>query len=944
MSQDMLNPGFMVENDRFLSAIDDFRQHNAELVELARTPIRVQNDEAQLDQWAQEFLDAVDRRVAIAASAIDHVQTQPQPRWGVNAPTPRPVRPPTTDELGRPYATRDLPGYLRNMYEGIFAPFDPPHINTRQLARTGGALGLAAAVLIGANTQNSEPNTPPRQIVDGLEVAYTEDYAVVTVPALESEGQDPAKSSVDAAVTAGLEQDDVAVQGDKLLLPSDVDEATIVRAVIGASAKDTVDGEGLRAAPSTTIEQQAETAPVSIEAMTDAEFIDWIAENTKPTAEEYRQFDVDTSRQDVFKEELSGDRIEPRAFVGHWTGARYENGVDQFVSAIKNREGNCCSVMYFMDRDAKVYRFSDSWEKMAHAYGANSFTQGVEIEAAGLKDYTPEQMKAFIYLSYRFMKANDIVISRDTFLGHEEVDAEYGNHQKPDMPRELVDKLFPILERFAREVEAANTPAPEEANPKGYHDALMALLTEIRQHEGGWDSINRGGAGDTRLYGDAYFAALGGRKLSELTIQEILDLQAADKIMAVGADQFIPGTFRSAVKSTGIDTNRKFDEATQNELAINYLLLSKRETLSKYLKAESEDIEGALRDLCYEWASVPCADGESHYAGMAGNKSVGGLPRREELRSMLVAARAAKLAELQPKAEVPEVNNNVVFIGDSLTVGYTKFGEIESQDESVGLNILVADGVGGRPLVGSEGSDDGLHAIEANIDSIKQAGTVVVALGTNAPESEEQYQAGVEQLIQRIHQPDVNPLAKIVFVSGFSYEDGSRSAQRRDRRTEILNTVADPNPDVYVIDVKHVLQSGSFAGDNVHLTADGYKKAATEILTQTAQIARKPSENQPVPAPVEAAPQTTTSVPTSLVVEQPVEEIPVAAETKVINNEIMVSRESALEIYRVYFLKDGVIDQSGLEAFVESLPQAQNDKGEQRFSVGTEYIPGEYKP
>lgn len=873
--------------------------------------------------------------------------TFPEPKWAINISEPRESRPPTRDELGRPYLTRDLAGYGRYTWESLFAPLDPPKIDARKLAAAGTAfLALGAGILHDAPRQTSSESP----VIDGIEVSYRADHTVVTVPELTEEHQDPAKSSVDAALAAEIDQDMVAIMGDKLILPADVNESTIVRAVIGASAKDGVETAETQIQPQT--QEQGTTVTEStepskpIESMTDGEFIDWLTGQVKPSAEEYKSFDVDTSRVNVFADELSGERIEPKAFVGHWTGAVYPNGVDQFVGAIKNREGNCCSVMYFMDQNAKVYRFGASWEKMAHAYGANSFTQGVEIEARGLKDYTPEQMKAYIYLSYRFMTANDIPISRENFLGHQEVDQEYGRHQKPDMPKELVDKLFPLLQQLSQEIGQVATPEANSSN-LSYQQALDTLLEEIRNHEGGWDAINRGEAGDTRQYGDAYFAALGGKKLSQLTIRQVLDLQSSGAIMAVGGYQFIPGTLRSAVEATGIDLNRLFDMGAQNELAVDYLLFGgKRPTLSAYLKGESDDIEKALEDMCMEWASIPCANGESYYKGTAGNDAAGGLKRREEIRGMLVAIRNGyqeRMNPSQPEATLP-INNKVVFIGDSLTVGYTRFGGLEQQDEANGLDVIVADGVGGRPLVGAEGSDDGVRAIEHHIDAIKQAGTVVIALGTNAPENEEAYQAAVEGAVERIHGNDVNPNAKIVFVKGYSYADGTRSAARRDARTHILDSVADPRPNVFVIDVKKVIQDGDFAGDHVHLTAGGYEKAVSEILKQVSQVAQQPNENQPKPEKVVPTEPTTTTTTTPATVTTQVPEPAAEQQTsRIIDDEIRVSRESALNIYRVYFIKDGVVDQDGLEAFVDMLPSREKD-GQTRYSVGVEYIPGEYKP
>lgn len=402
------------------------------------------------------------------------------------------------------------------------------------------------------------------------------------------------------------------------------------------------------------------TTPSNIdpETMNDQEYIDWLVSQINLTPDGYRAFSVDTSREDVFKDELGGRRIEPTAFVGHWTAGVYENGVDQFISTIKGREGGCCSVMYFIDRNGKTYRFVDSWEQTAHAYGANGFTQGAEIEAMELRGdngYTPKQLESFLYVALRFMQANDIPIKRDRLLGHQEVDAEYGRKGKIDMPPELVDALFPKLLQLSEELKGEQVEPPETGNPEEvYNKTMQALLDEIASYEGGWDSVNRGKAGDTKLDSAAYKQVFGDRMLSDLTIREVIDLQQRRIIFAVGRYQIVRGTMASAVNVTKIDLDRQFDEAAQNELAINYLIMSKRPKLAAYIKGEADDLDAALLELAKEFASIPASNihndkmgrvrGSGFYDGdKAGNKATGGEARVEKITALINDLRSAYL-------------------------------------------------------------------------------------------------------------------------------------------------------------------------------------------------------------------------------------------------------------------------------------------------------------
>lgn len=417
-----------------------------------------------------------------------------------------------------------------------------------------------------------------------------------------------------------------------------------------------------------TTKSPSSTTSEMIEKMTDSEFITWLANQVNITAEDYKKFDVDISREDAFKTDLSGEKIRPTKFIGHWTGALYKN-VDHFISSIKAREGKCCSVMYFMDRDAKVYRFTDSDEKNSHAKGSNYNSQGVEIEARGLKDYTPAQMNAFVMTAYRFMSANDIPIERQNFLGHSELKTG-----KPDMPKELVDVLFPKLAELAQTIKnqeddnlenkvtnqpnqdtattipASNQTSPEvddstknEQEQKKYNDALKKLLDLIAEGEGNWDSFNRGSAGDS--IGHKFIT--NERKLTEFTIADVLKLQQAKKVFAVGRYQFVPDTLKSAVASTQIDVNRLFDSTAQNELAVSYLLLTKRTALAGYIKGEHNNVSLALNDIAKEWASLPYNFGNgvfrSFYHGKANNSAKGGKELYEQVKNCLEELQVAYL-------------------------------------------------------------------------------------------------------------------------------------------------------------------------------------------------------------------------------------------------------------------------------------------------------------
>lgn len=159
---------------------------------------------------------------------------------------------------------------------------------------------------------------------------------------------------------------------------------------------------------------------------------------------------------------------------------------------------------------------------------------------------------------------------------------------------------------------AAPKPKPA-ASP---YQALSGLLALIRKGEGNYESVNRGRAGDTP----------GGWKgLMAMTLKEIMAAQAANKVFAVGAYQFIPGTLKEAVKNSGLSVSMHFSQEVQDWLAITLLLGGwKRPGLTAYLRGQSADLDAAQDELAYEWASLPNSKGRGWYDNdSAGNRAHG---------------------------------------------------------------------------------------------------------------------------------------------------------------------------------------------------------------------------------------------------------------------------------------------------------------------------------
>ena len=125
-------------------------------------------------------------------------------------------------------------------------------------------------------------------------------------------------------------------------------------------------------------------------------------------------------------------------------------------------------------------------------------------------------------------------------------------------------------------------------------------------------------------FGNANNSAI---KFTNMTVAEVLDWQkqyvaqgAASS--AVGRYQIINTTLAGLIEEHKIDTNRKFDESLQDELAISLL---NRRGGEKYVNQELTQKEFASQ-LAMEWAGLPRVIGDnpeaSYYDGDGLNKSL----------------------------------------------------------------------------------------------------------------------------------------------------------------------------------------------------------------------------------------------------------------------------------------------------------------------------------
>ena len=201
-------------------------------------------------------------------------------------------------------------------------------------------------------------------------------------------------------------------------------------------------------------------------------------------------------------------------------------------------------------------------------------------------------------------------------------------------------------------------------NPSSSYTKLFNL---IGVGEGGYESMNRGRAGDSPDGAKKYL----GKNLQDMTISEIMSLQSKGKVSAVGKYQIVTETMPGFVKwlqSKGYDPKNTKYSAKIQDLYPQYTIESKRPQVGKFLSGSMNDIQKANLELAAEFASVgvpfdmkagsygggwPKYDikkGESLYAGFNDNRAS---ITPEKIQDALIKAKSSGGNTLSPSQSPP---------------------------------------------------------------------------------------------------------------------------------------------------------------------------------------------------------------------------------------------------------------------------------------------------
>jgi len=207
----------------------------------------------------------------------------------------------------------------------------------------------------------------------------------------------------------------------------------------------------------------------------------------------------------------------------------------------------------------------------------------------------------------------------------------------PRIVGEQRDRLRLRIQRAKQQLSSSASFSPNgKSFGAGDYGGLAALISG---GEGGFNSVNRGRAGDTP----------GGMNLTSMTIGQVEKLQNSGEIFAAGFAQWISGNLAGARKAANLSPTDKMTPENQLKMFWGYVLNSnKRPILRDYLLGKNNDVNAAQNELAYEWAAVKDPSGRGKYdKDKAGNRAS---IDAQKARNALIAARNALSRSRLPQA------------------------------------------------------------------------------------------------------------------------------------------------------------------------------------------------------------------------------------------------------------------------------------------------------
>ena len=267
-----------------------------------------------------------------------------------------------------------------------------------------------------------------------------------------------------------------------------------------------------------------------------------------------------------------------------------------------------------VDKTGKDFQFNfeDIQSKMTDLMSQNVAEINKKREEMGLEPLTDEQARALAEKSPELAALKKKVDAGE--MTQEEFDNRVNEAIASATEAENVTQP-PAAVAASREPNTSRREPVTSQSNDPVVKRLKGLLKFISSGEGGYNSMNQGTKGNRIVGSTGDSTKIVGKKLTSMTIGEVMKRQAylmdpstGDQesdygLFAVGRYQIIPDTMPTAVRLAGLKPDDMFSPENQDKLGAA-LIMSKPITRG-YLQGKNNDLQGAMRELAAEWASLP---------------------------------------------------------------------------------------------------------------------------------------------------------------------------------------------------------------------------------------------------------------------------------------------------------------------------------------------------
>ena len=328
---------------------------------------------------------------------------------------------------------------------------------------------------------------------------------------------------------------------------------------------------------------------------------------------------LETKISNTAKRASGPDTFGPlAATIDEWSKfvKEYRN-IDEFpASGWDDAISQIWAASYRMRRDARAFSQAltatgadpvmPTYLDIFHAYLSSSPELAAALAKAQADDAKKSQpLKDFLENTLGKQRAEDLAAARPDLYGASTTIAQLNDA--------ATSLLGGLLSESSAKIEKVSPEQAPKPFPPGGALAGGPLGTLIGKGEGGYQSFNRGRAGNSA-----------GQKhdFSQTTVKDVVLAQKNRQFFAIGKYQLIPTTLQGAIDRLNIDTAKLFTDDLQEFIFRNYLIKSKRPDVFRYITGDVVDVKRAQKALALEFASVGEPDsGRSHYGGVGGNQA-----------------------------------------------------------------------------------------------------------------------------------------------------------------------------------------------------------------------------------------------------------------------------------------------------------------------------------